>query len=451
MKALLGAFVSFLTGKSVLFQKSLQQAVPDLQRLLSEPVRTLECGDITIGPEGNCLFSILLTLVTVFPLWVVSAFASSLLCPAVKQGPLVWSLFEVPLVMFSFLLIQRLSRGHPCILTKTGVQFQSTRETVFCPWALFNAPGQPTPVIAVRRLPGVLRLLPWQSQRCVSVLLPICPQAVSSVESRQHDMVTAQGTEVRARQFKLKSDHEAELRGFVVSAEVLGGLLLHLGRALAGPASGGVVSGKVTTDNSQLATHYSREKQVSPAATRDKNGWITVSITRVSFPSLCCDCGALTTTTQAFRGEMPFLHQLVKGQVSLWLRIPVCDACQHANQRQSRKAFWKRFLFIFGANGVGGGLLLGTMIGIRSPWRLDPVPPIICAIFVGLASLPFALLRGRRASGKVSPVSLQRFMYKEGTVALRFRRPAYAEHVLAVNSEFMPIEVPTVRRWIRRG
>ena len=60
MKALPGAFVSFLTGKNVLFQKSLQQAVPDLQRLLTEPVRTLECGDITIGPEGNCLFSILL-------------------------------------------------------------------------------------------------------------------------------------------------------------------------------------------------------------------------------------------------------------------------------------------------------------------------------------------------------------------------------------------------------
>jgi hypothetical protein len=121
------------------------------------------------------------------------------------------------------------------------VAFKLERKTVFCPWALFDTPGRPVPMIVVQRPPDVLAVLPVQSQRCVSVALPLCPQAVSLVEARRADLVVAQGARAGTWQLKFRSAHEAELRGFAVSADELAGLLLHLGRAL-GPGTKSQVS-----------------------------------------------------------------------------------------------------------------------------------------------------------------------------------------------------------------
>jgi hypothetical protein len=272
MKALREALLSFLSGRKPLFQQSLPQAISDLDRLLARPAEMLEHGDITIDPERNYLWPTLLTLLFVIPLWFGCVVALIVRLPAPGLGPLVWGLVATaPLVIVSFLLLARLFRGGPCVLTKTGVAFQLRRKTVFCPWALFDTPGRPLPMIMVQRPPDVLAVLPVQSQRCLSVVLPVRPEAVSLVEARKDDVVVAQGTQASTRHFKFRSAHEAELRGFAVSAEELGGLLLHLGRAL-GPG--------VRSQESGVASPASR------AATRDKNGWITVSLTRVTFPPL---------------------------------------------------------------------------------------------------------------------------------------------------------------------
>lgn len=418
MNAPRDSLFGFLAGRRALFQQSLRRAIPDLDRLLAHPADVLGRGDITIGPERNYLWPTLLTLLLVIPLWVGGVVAITLRLAAPGLGPLLWGLAATaPLVIATFLLLVRLFRGGPCVLSKTGVAFRLRRRAVICPWALFDTPGRPVPLIAVQRPPDVLAVLPVQSQRCVNAVLPLCPQAVSLVELRRDDSVVARGARAGIWQFRFRSAHEAELRGFAVSADDLAGLLLHLGRAL-GPGTKG--------QESEV------ESRASPAATMDKDGWITVSLTRVAFPPLCCTCGAATASAQAFRGYMPLLKQLTQGQVDLRLPIPVCDACQIANKRRFRKAFWKTYLMVF-ILGVVVGFSAGGILAIAVGNAILP-GGIIGGFLGGLVSLFVGWFVGRGAAQKAAmPAQLERFLPKLGTVAIRFHRPEYAEQVLAAN------------------
>jgi hypothetical protein len=125
MKAPRGSLFGFLTGRRALFQQSLRQAIPDLDRLLAHPAETLGHGDITIGPERNYLWPTLLTLLLVIPLWVCGLVAITLRLAAPGLGPLAWGLVATaPLVIVIFLLLVRLFRGGPCVLSRgcPGIQ-----------------------------------------------------------------------------------------------------------------------------------------------------------------------------------------------------------------------------------------------------------------------------------------------------------------------------------------
>jgi hypothetical protein len=412
------AMFSFLTGRKALFQQSLQEAIPDLDRLLADPAEALEHGDITIGPEKNYLWPTLLTLLVVIPLWIGTVVTTILRLPAPGLGTLIWGLVATaPLVIVSFFLLAKWFRGGPCVLSKTGAAFTLRRNTVFCPWALFDTPGRPVPMIMVQRPPDLLAVLPLQSQRCVMAVLPVSPHAVPLAEARRDDVVVAQGTEAGTWQFKFRSAHEAELRGFVVAADELGGLLLHLGRAL-GPAT--------RIQEPEVAS------EASLTATMDEKGWLTVTISRVTFPPVCCDCGIATASTQAFRGYMPFLHQLTRGQVDLTLPVPVCAACQIAGKRRFRKAFWKAYMIAF-AIGLVAGFSTGGIVAITmgKPFLAGG---LIFLFLGGLTSLFIGWFVGRGAAEKAAlPVQLKRFLPNRGTIAIRFRKQEYAEQVLAVN------------------
>src|SRR6516162_5955670 len=124
MKPLRDSLFGFLTGRRALFQQSLRQAIPDLDRLLAHPAETLVQSDITIGPERNYLWPTLLTLLLVIPLWVGGLVAITLRLPAPGVGLLIWALVATaPFVIVSFLLLASLFRGGPCVLSKTGVAF----------------------------------------------------------------------------------------------------------------------------------------------------------------------------------------------------------------------------------------------------------------------------------------------------------------------------------------
>jgi hypothetical protein len=164
----------------------------------------------------------------------------------------------------------------------------------------------------------------------------------------------------------------------------------------------------------------------------DKDGWITVSLTRVTFPSMCCDCGATTTSVQAFRGYMPFLHQLSQGQVDLRLPIPVCDVCQIAIKRRLRKAFCMAYLMVFGLGVVVGFSLGGILASVAGAFFV--AGGFAGSFLGGLVSLFIGWFVGRRAAQNAAmPAQVERFLPKNGTVAIRFRRPEYAEQVVAAN------------------
>jgi hypothetical protein len=129
---------------------------------------------------------------------------------------------------------------------------------------------------------------------------------------------------------------------------------------------------------------------------------------------------------------MPFLRQLTQGQVDLRLPIPVCDSCQVANKRRFRKAFCKAYLMVFGL-GVVVGFVVGGILAAAAGTSLL-AGGIAGSFLVGLVSLFVGWFVGRGAAQKgAMPARLERFLPKKGTVAIRFRRPAYAEQVLAAN------------------
>src|SRR5437868_1656024 len=70
------------------FLKSLEQAVPDLDRLLAKPARRLREGPITIGPRKKYVATLLLGFGLAIPIWmgILVLFASLL---DDKKGPLL--------------------------------------------------------------------------------------------------------------------------------------------------------------------------------------------------------------------------------------------------------------------------------------------------------------------------------------------------------------------------
>jgi hypothetical protein len=129
---------------------------------------------------------------------------------------------------------------------------------------------------------------------------------------------------------------------------------------------------------------------------------------------------------------MPFLRQLAQGQVDLRLPVPVCNACQIANKRRFRRVFWKTYLMVFGL-GVVVGFAAGGILAIAAGTFLL-AGGAAGSFLSGLASLLIGWFVARGAAHKAAmPALLERFSPKQGTVAIRFRRPEYAEQVLAAN------------------
>jgi hypothetical protein len=318
------------------------------------------------------------------------------------------------------------ARGGFCVLNAAGVRLIRGSIEVFCPWSLFSAPGQPF----IHALPGRNRLE-----------LPVSAASVPLVEARRDDLAIAQGIAVKAHQLYFRSSREVILRNlYQVKPDDMAWLLLHLGHSLglSGPAPKDLPAqarhGNV--EEYQFAENSALEDgEFSPPAIRDKDGWITVSVTRLVLPRWCCHCGTPTTSTQAFRAFTPLLRlgrfSIMEGAEHVYIQIPVCKACQSDLKRRYRKTYWKTFLTVLGV-GAGGGFLVGTLIAlVNGDPRLFPTAPIFLSFAGCFVSLFFAWFLSRWAAGRVSaPVELQRYLPEKGTVALRFRRPEYAEQIL---------------------
>jgi hypothetical protein len=292
-----------------------------------------------------------------------------------------------------------LVRGGSMTLNERGVELLYRGKVVFCPWALFNTPGQPFSPAADR------------------VVFPVAPSALGLVAARQHGSLVAEGIRVRTPQLWFRSPHEGVLKAFYeVNAEELVKVLLFLGRILGDPAPRGVRS--LDFPGTDMA-------EAEPAQ-RGAGGWVTVSLTRLAFPPFCCDCGAATRGRQKFTALEPFLtlgrlgHPTRRESVSVW--VPVCYPCQKTNHRKFQSAM---------LNGLG----LGVLVVLLSGLAMCLWPASLWLVLLFIFALPFAPLLGGMAGYRIGkqrsqPVQLRAYSARKGTIAIRFRREEYTEQVL---------------------
>ena len=414
-------------------QKPLRKAVPDLDRLLAQPAATLAKGEIVIGPARRYASAIVLGILMA-GLWgfgLLAGLALIRLAVVHRVAPVPAGVFLgiIPVaVVASVVLTARRFRGGRCVLTTRGVEFRFAEDTVFCPWALFTAAGQP---LVVADEASVI-LDKWSERFAHHFVLPVWPAAVPFVEARQEGTgSSARGMQVNTRQFRFRSANEAELRAwYAVGTAELATLLLHLGGVL----------GTALPEES-VSTSYLLETAlaVTPPATVDKNGWITVSLVRVRFPALCCTCGAPTDRLQEFAAYPSQVRLGGRAKIQAgkenWVRIPVCSACQTAYLYHCSKAAWIGF-----AIGWAGPLVAGLAFAV--PGLLaepNAMAMLFLAAFVLVVfALPLGFLGHLIGSNiglaRYAPVRLRRYAEREGTVAIRFRRPGYAEQVLAATN-----------------
>jgi hypothetical protein len=412
-----------------LSQKPLRRAVPDLDHLLADPADYFRYQEVTIGPWRRWAGGIGLGILLWLGLMAISGIILGLTGgnPAGPVGQFRYAVLVIVLPPVCLLLGMYWMRGGSCVLNAAGARLLHGGIEVFCPWSLFSAPGQP-----------IIHPIDGRNQ----FELPVTAAAVPLVEARGHDLIIAQGMAIKTRQLHFRSPQEVSLRSlYRVKPDELAWLLLQLGRSLGCSTSAlkewpaqGHYQGHV---QSYQPAEDLAVGQIAPAlpAVREKDGWITVSLTRLGFPPWCCNCGAPTTSTQAFRAFTPFLRLgrflNIEGAEHVWVHVPVCKACQDGTRRRYRKAFWRTFLLVVGI-GAGGGFLAGTLLAlVHGDPKLFPLIPGVFSFLAGSASLFFAWFLAIWAAGKGSaPVQVQRYLPDKGTASLRFRRTEYAEQIL---------------------
>jgi len=311
--------------------------------------------------------------------------------------------------------VRKLFRGGTCTLQPDGVDLCSGNQVVFCPWSLFNTPGQPLPI----EYQSIAKL-----DRCV---LPINGAALHLVELRGGDHVVARGGEVNSRQFRFRSGAEAEIAMlYEVCAAPLGQLLLTLGRRLGRPVI------------PQLDESAEAVIEVEVVEDREAGGWATVPLTRVTFPPFCCDCGSPTSTRKPFAAFPPLFRLgrwTMTGANPVWVSIPYCARCQRGN----RERYWRLF-----ARGFFSGLALAVLAtvaacalcGIRNPAGI-----IACGGLWMLAGLFLGYALGRHAGKRVATVvELKDYSPRCRTISMRFRWRTYADAVLtATHAHALPL------------
>jgi hypothetical protein len=368
--------------------RPLRRYLSDLDDLLGDPRAYLEAGPLPVGPRRMYRLAALFALP-----------GAALLLSCVVAGPpdgerlaLGVGLLVGASVWLGWSLMLR---GHELVLHADGVEVHYRGTSVWAPWALFNADGSP--------------FVPEGDSPRAGLTLPVAAGAVPFVELRRDGVPVAYGAGVRGPQWRFKGPDEVVLPArYAVTAADLGELLLLLGRRL----------GRRLPPGTPPPDAYTPQPLDEP--TVDPSGWLTVSLTRLTFPPRCCDCGAATRDTLrcpvAPRGDWLLSQLTATAARVLELPVPACLDCQQRIRRREGRA---------GALGltVGGVLAAG---GLASSPAAVSLPLALLAAAVGaLAGFLVGTWLGRDR-----PVALRRYSATEGTLSLRFRNADYAQALL---------------------
>jgi hypothetical protein len=371
--------------------RSLANFLPDLDDFLHDPRPYLQAEPLVIGPRR------MYGLAALFALPGIALLVSCIshdhgmgerlaLGIGLTLGGCVWLFWSL------------LMRGHSLVLLPDGVEVRYRDTLVWCPWAVFNADGSP--------------FVPEADSPRVGLTLPVASEAIAFVELRRNESVIAHGVEVRGRQWLFTGRDVVVLPArYEVAAGDLGHLLLLLGRRLGRE----LPRGAPPREAQSLATLD------EVRATPDGGGWLTVPLTRLVFPPVCCDCGTATQAQMplsvAARGDR--LASLFVQQVRpLELGVPVCEGCQHRMRQEVQRG---------GAGGLALGAAAGLGLGLLL-WKtkMGGDTAILLPLILGGAAVGgiVGFLLGVAARRRM-PAELAHYSPSRGTVAVRFRNPDY--------------------------
>jgi hypothetical protein len=230
-----GAFEGALDGIHMwdhVFRWKLQRLVPNLRELIEHPADVLSYQELRIGPCRRYVMSTLLGLLAAFCGGTALLFFA-LGCGLENKSAIrivcLLLLFTMPVVCIWGML--HLTRGGEIFMTRGGVEFRYRRKSVVCPWAVFNAPGDPA-VLAYDRL-----------------AVPVSA-AVEQVMYFRDDSLMQMGLAVFTPQFRMRPFDQARVTGHPHNWEVvlvdyykgrlddIACLLLVIGRELERPVTG---------------------------------------------------------------------------------------------------------------------------------------------------------------------------------------------------------------------
>jgi hypothetical protein len=375
--------------------QSLAQFLPDLDDFLYDPRGHLQTSPVVIGPRRMYALAALFALPGI-------AFLVS--CAVAGKGDGERLALGIGLLVGSSVWLgwSLMMRGHVLVLHPDGIEVKYRDTEVWCPWALFNVEGEP--------------FVPEGDSPRTGLTLPVAPEAVPFVELRRQGATVAFGAEVRGRQWLFNAGDEVVLPArYEVAAGDLGQLLLQLGRRLGRELPRG-------------APPHAAEMGASLDEVRltpDRHGWLTVPLTRLAFPPVCCDCGERTDATLPLAVEATgdrLLGLLVQQVRPLELGVPVCPACQARLRHNLHRG---------GVRGMAAGAVvllgMGALVGLQG----GADAATIFALGLGCAAVGgiVGFLLGTSASRR-PPAELCRYSPSRGTVAVRFRNPEYTTLVL---------------------
>lgn len=388
----------------------LQQVIADLDELLLDPARYLGVDVVTIGPRKMyglaALFGVggLATLLSLFFLEndrgaVPSGVPERV---AIGAGMLAGALF--------FLSWSLRLAGHRLVLRPEGVEIKHWHTTVWCPWALFNAEGDV--------------YVPEADSPLVGLSLPVAVEAIPFVELRREDTPIAHGASIRCQQLTFTTDNRVVLPArYEVKAEELGALLLQLGRRLGRQ----LPHGEPPPEAYRL-----QEMDAAGFPEPDEAGWITVSLTRLHWPPLCCACGTDTSHTMsvALLSWTDRLFSLAAyNPRQLEIALPVCENC-HEQIRQRQELGGRVGMLL-------GGVLLPGLAGVITFLYGAPELLVLLALF----TLPVGAILGFGIGTAVRrrlPLQFRHYSPTRGTVSLRFRDRDRAGPLLEILRERHP-------------
>lgn len=362
-------------ARSVSELEGLRRAVPRFDELLADPHARLQQEPVVIGPPdrwslerlGIAFVLACATSAGLFVIWAIVA--------AFLQRPVLSA--EGALVVFIAFMgtgaaaIASQARGW-CELNVAGVVFRHGKQEVFCPWSLFTALG--------------VAHVPRDRSR---VIVPICRDARFLVIFSSNGSIVPGQAVPKTAYFELNARQELILRGvYAVDPEELGRLLLHIGGWI----------------GERLPAMVERDV---PAPRPAYRGCVAMSLTRLSFPSVCCVC-LIPTASVGFVAP-------ANSSNSPPVPVPWCRTCQHALKRLRTK-----MCVLGGVVGFLFGLGITPVVAAHHPFLNILVPGVILTVlFTGIGGLLGHLVPR-------DPVHLQ-LLDKRGILEVRCRNPVFSQ------------------------